>query len=205
MRKILVGILIVSLALVGVGSSVMAYGGYGMKQGTAVPQTGTGYQTVELTESQIDRISELREDFYTETEELRDQLRNLRWDSRDLYVKGASNEEIGALEDEIEVIVEKLAEMREEHQQDIEALLTEEQLETIENNRANFEQRFNGRDYGRFDGNYESRGNYGSGMRGRSFGPRSYNNFSHRPGMMGRNFNNFERNSGYGMGPGFCY
>ncbi|MGM0602556.1 MAG: Spy/CpxP family protein refolding chaperone [Bacillota bacterium] len=203
MRKILVGILIVSLALVGVGSSVMAYGGYGMKQSTAAPQRGTGYQAVELTESQIDSISELREEFYTETEELRDQLRNLRWDSRDLYVKGASNAEIGALEDEIEVIVEQLAEMREEHQQKIEALLTEEQLEVIENNRANFEQRFSGRDYGRFDGKYGSRGNYGPGMRSRNFGPGSNNNYG--PGMMGRGFNNFDGNSGYGMGPGFCY
>ncbi|RCW47773.1 MULTISPECIES: Spy/CpxP family protein refolding chaperone [unclassified Halanaerobium] len=206
MRKILVGILIVSLALFGVGSSVMAYGGYGMNRGTAAPQVGTGYQSVELTENQIDRISELREEYYNETDELRDQLRNLRWNLRDLYLKGASNEEIGAIENEIEVIVEKLAKMRGKHQQDIEALLTEEQLQEIENNRNNFGQRFEARDYGRFDAHYGPHGSYGPGIRGRNFfGRGNYNNFGH---WMGRGFNDFNRYPGYGhygMGPGFCY
>lgn len=155
MRKFLVGILIISL-IVGVGSSVLAYGahGHGMRGRRSFWGTGRAYQALELTESQIDKISELREEFYDETEDLREEMRELRWEIRDERFKNANNKEIGVLLDQIELKAEELRDMREINQLNIERIFTEEQLQIIEDRSNDFGHRFNGRNRGGFNRNY---------------------------------------------------
>jgi len=169
---------------------------------------GIGYNRVELTEEQINEIADLRDDFYNETEELRDQLRELNRELRDLEFRGASNAEIGEIEDRIEEVFIKLDEQRVKNQDRIESVLTEEQLDLIEENRLNYEDRVQGRfnndfgpgsqrSYGR-DGYSRFNSGFGHGMMGRGFsGSRDNYDF----GMMGRNYQNRD----FGYGPGWCH
>lgn len=165
---------------------------------------GEGYNRIELSQEQINEIADLRTEFYNETEELRDQLRDLNRELRDLEFRGASNAEIGEIEDQMEEVLVKMDEKRISNQKKIEAVLTEEQQNLIEENRQNYEGYFQGhfnnnfgpeshRNYGR-DGS--SRFNFGFGHHMmRSFSG-SRNGYGH--GMMGRNYQG--RDSGYGNG-----
>lgn len=146
---------------------------------------GVGYNRIELNEEQINQIADLREEFYNENEELRDQLRDLNRELRDLEFRGASNEEIGAVEDKIEVILVQMDEKRAANQEKMEAVLTEEQLALAEENRQNFE--------GRFQGRFNN-----------DFGPRSSRNSS-RNGNDGFRSSRAYNNRDFGYGPGLCH
>ena len=167
---------------------------------------GIGYNRVELTEEQINEIADLRDDFYNETEELRDQLRELNRELRDLEFRGASNAEIGEIEDRIEEVFVQLDEQRVKNQDRIESVLTEEQLDLIEENRLNSDQRFQGHfnnDFGPRShrtgrSGYSRFNNFGHGMMGRGFSG-SRDDFGY--GMMGGNYNNRD----FGYGPGWCH
>lgn len=213
MKKLLTGILVMAFlvtAFVGLtyAHGPMGKGGYNSEYNANPGNYGVGYRQIELTESQLDKISEYRKEFYNESEELRDQLRDLNWELRDLYMTDASNEEIGALEDKIEVVVEELNQKRTANQEKIESILTEEQLQQIEENRNNFENRFQDRDFDRFgrrfsDNRFDDRFSYRSQMGpGMMNGYRGYGNMG--PGMMGQGFsNNFGAYGEYG--PGACF
>lgn len=172
---------------------------------------GVGYNRVELSQEQINEIADLRDEFYNETEELRDQLRDLNREMRDLEFRGASNAEIGEVEDRIEEILVQMDEQRAANQENIAEVLTEEQLNLIEENRLNNQERFQGR----YNNEFGQRGfdNYGHGMMGRGFGQRGFDNYGH--GMMGRGFSG-NRNDGFrsgrnyndrgfGFGAGWCH
>ena len=147
---------------------------------------GFGYNRVELSEEQINEIADLRDEFYNETEELRDQLRDLNRELRDLEFRDASNAEIGEVEDRIEEVLIQMNEKRAANQEKIESVLTEEQLNLIEENRLNYEGRFQGQNNNHF-GPHSNR----TGRRGNS---RFNDGFGH--GMMGREF---------GYGAGWCH
>ena len=167
---------------------------------------GIGYNRIELSEEQINQIADLREEFYNETEELRDQMRDLNFELRDLEFRGASNEESGAVEDKIEAVLVQMDEKRTTNQEKMEAVLTEEQLALAEENRQNFEGRFQGR----FDNDFGPRSS-------RSYGKNRHSGFrdDFGSGMMGRNFHGNRNDSfrgsraynnrDFGYGPGFCH
>jgi Spy/CpxP family protein refolding chaperone len=169
---------------------------------------GVGYNRVELSEEQITEIADLRNEFYNETDELRDQLRELNYEMRDLKFRDASNSEIGEIEDRIEEILIQINEKRIANQEKIAEVLTEEQLNLIEENRLNYEERFKGRfnnDFGHHSNSSYGRKGYsrfnsgfGHGMMGRGFSG-SRGDYSY--GMMGRNYNSRD----FGYGPGWCH
>ena len=162
------------------------------------------YNRIELNEEQVNEIADLREEFYNETEDLRDQLRDLNRELRDLEFRGANYAEIGEVKDKIEDVLSQFEQKRVAHQEKIESVMTEEQLQRIEENRSNYEERF--------QGSYKN-----------DFGPRSdkrRNSFSNRGfrhhngnsgyGMMGRFNYNFSyspnrSNRSFGHGAGWCY
>jgi Spy/CpxP family protein refolding chaperone len=209
MKKLLTGFLVMTFvvtAFVGMTYAHGPQGKYGAEYNQDSRNFGSGYSQVEMTESQIDKMSEYRAEFYNESEEIRDQLRELNWELRDLYMKNATNEEIGRVKDEIQVLAEEMNEMRIENQEKIQSILTDEQLQMIEENSANFQNRFDDDRFGRF--NRDSQ--FGPGMMDGRSGYRSFQGrdfdqgYGMRSGMMGNRFNqNFDGFSGYG--PGFCY
>lgn len=169
---------------------------------------GVGYNRIELSEEQINEIADLREEFYNETEELRDQMRDLNREIRDLEFRGASYAEIGEVEDEIEAVLVQMDEKRIAHQEKIESVLTEEQLAAIEENRLNYEDRFQGR----YNNEFGPGHHMGYGRRSfsnRGFGHHGFD--GHGYGMMGRGFNgrgiddSFRSGRGFGYGAGFCH
>jgi Spy/CpxP family protein refolding chaperone len=209
MKKLLTGFLVMTFvvtAFVGMTYAQGPQGKYGGGYNDDARYYGVGIRQIELAESQINKMSEYRAEFYNESEELRDQLRELNWELRDLYMKNAANEEIGRVKDEIQVLSEELYKMRIENQEKIQSILTEEQLQMIEENRASFQNRFDDDRFGRF--NRDS--HFGPGMMDGRSGYRSFQgrNFEQgygmRSGMRGNRFNqDFDGFSGYG--PGFCH
>jgi Spy/CpxP family protein refolding chaperone len=104
-------------------------------------------KTIELlTDYQIEKILEFRDEFYNDTEELRNELRSLIREIRDLEFRGASNAEIREVEDKLEQILSKINEKRIEYQKNIESILTDSLLETIEENHFKFQGTFNNSD-----------------------------------------------------------
>lgn len=134
------------------------------------------YNRIELSDEQINEIANLRDEFYDESQNLRNELRDLNREARNLEFQGAAYSEIAKVEDRIEDLFEELDAKRAAHQKKIEAVLTQEQLEMIEDNRRNYEDRFQGR--------YNN-----------EFGPRSHMGFG-RNGFSNRGFGH---HNGYGM------
>ena len=194
MKKLLTIFLVMAFVVIVFTGGLFAHGSQS-NMGTANNQTrynadeeeyGVGYNRVELSEEQINEVADLRDEFYNETEKLRDQLRDLNRELRDLEFRGASNAEIGEIEDRIEDVLNQMDQKRIANQEKMESILTEEQLNLIEKNRLNNEERFQGR--------FNS--GFGHGMMGRGFSGSRNDNFGY--GMMGRNYNN--RDFGYGQG-----
>ncbi|PTW01345.1 hypothetical protein C8C76_105125 [Halanaerobium saccharolyticum] len=104
-------------------------------------------KTIELlTDYQIEKIMGFRDEFYNDTEELRNELRSLIREIRNLEFRGASDAEIREVEDKLEQVLSKINEKRIEYQKNIESILTDSQLETIEENYFNFQETFNNSD-----------------------------------------------------------
>lgn len=186
-----------------------------------------GYQRIDLSEEQLNEIADLREEFYNESEGLRAELRSLNRELMDLEFRRASYEEIDKVEAEIDDVLSELDDKRLAHQKNIESVLTEEQLNIVEENRYQAEERYNNR----YDGRFDSRNNYGHhGAGRRDWGDRRnsydrYDDYGYRyghgmmgmmgmmgrgRGMMGRGFpgSNYGyggHHRGRGFGPGWCY
>ncbi|PTX17778.1 MULTISPECIES: Spy/CpxP family protein refolding chaperone [Halanaerobium] len=104
-------------------------------------------KTIELlTDYQIEKIMGFKDEFYNDTEELRNELKSLIREIRDLEFRGASDSEIREVEDKLEQVLSKINEKRIEYQKNIESILTDSQLETIEENHFNFQGTFNNSD-----------------------------------------------------------
>jgi len=166
MKKLVLTLLVTAL-LVGLGAeATMAQGpqaGQGM--GSAGRQVnnfsqnrsqGMGLFQVELSDSQIDEAADLRDDFYNSTSDLRDERRDLNREIRDLEFRGASNAEIGEVEDKLEEIDAEFEVKREEHIAEMELILTDEQLENIEEFQSEYGRRLD-------DGFFRGYGNNQSG------------------------------------------
>lgn len=197
MKKLLIIFLVMAFVVTVFAGGVFAHGSQS-KMGAANNQPrynmsdrdlGVGYNRVELSEEQINEIADLRDEFYNETEELRDQLRDLNRELRDLEFRGASNAEIGEVEDKLEGVLIQMDEKRSANQEKMESILTEEQLNLIEENRLNYEERFQGR--------FNS--GFGHGMMDRGFSGSRNDDFGN--GMMGRSYNNRD----FGYGAGWCH
>ncbi|MGP3779669.1 Spy/CpxP family protein refolding chaperone [Halanaerobium saccharolyticum] len=214
MKKLLISLMVLAFVVSVFTGAVFAQGPQS-KMGPAANQPrynedagefGIGYNRVELSEEQINEIADLRNEFYTQTEDLRDQLRDLNRELRDQEFRGASNAEIGEIEDKIEEVLVQMDEKRLSNQEKIEAVLTEEQLALIAENRQNYEERYQNR----------FNNDFGPGSQ-RGFGRSGYSRFDedYHYGMMGRS--NFGARSGgfrsggaynrsvSGFGPGWCH
>jgi len=142
MKKIVLALLVTALLVgLGAGATMAQDPQAGQRMGSAGRQMnsfsqnrsqGMGLFQVELSDSQIDEAADLREDFYNSTSELRDERRDLNREIRDLEFRGASNAEIGEIEDKLEEIDVEFEAKREEHIAEMESILTDEQLESIE-------------------------------------------------------------------------
>lgn len=160
------------------------------------------YNRIDLSQEQINQIADLREDFYNQTETLQKQIRDLKYELSNLEFRGASNREIGQIEDELEELLAEMDEKRIEHQQKMESVLTDEQLDLLAENRdqyqENYERRFD-QDYNRGNANHMFLGHHNSfgsgmmGMMGWGFSGRDNN-------PSGRSYN-----QNYGYGPGWCH
>lgn len=155
MKKILIGVLVLSFLVTAFVGMTYAQrpmnrenfnhrhdGLYHSQRAVGMMGFGMNFEEINFTESQIDRMSELREEFYNDSSQLREDLRALNWEIRDLRLKNASNAEIGAVQDEIEVILSELNEMRFEMQEKMQNLLTDEQLELLEAREDAYQGRF---------------------------------------------------------------
>ena len=142
MKKLLLTLL-VTVLLVGLGAgATMAQGpqagkgigsaGNQMNNFSQNRSQGMGLFQVELSGSQINEIADLRDDFYNSTSDLRDERRDLNREIRDLEFRGASNAEIGEVEDKLEEIDAEFEAKREVHLAEMKSILTDEQLESIE-------------------------------------------------------------------------
>lgn len=208
MKKYLTVLLVMAFVVTAFAGLTFAHGpqakGSGQAQArynSADRDFGLGYRSIELSEEQITEIADLREEFYTDTEELRDQLRDLNREIRDLEFRGASNAEIGEVEDQLEEVRAQMDEKRTANQEKIESVLTEEQLALMEENRLNYEERYQMRFNNQISPQFGPMGGRGS------FSPRGgYSRFDDDfYGMMGRNFNQNRSGRAYGFGPGWCH
>ena len=73
-------------------------------------------------------------------------MRSLIREIRNLEFRGASDAEIREVEDKLEQVLSKINEKRIEYQKNIESILTDSQLETIEENHFKFQGTFNNSD-----------------------------------------------------------
>lgn len=139
MKKVLTVLLVMGFIAVSFAGVSFAQGP-GMNSGgrnydTQAQGAGVGYNLVELNDSQTNEMADLRDEFYNDTEELRDKMRSLNREIRDLEFRGASNAEIGEVEDKLEEVLTEMDEKRIDHQEKLESILTDSQLESIEENR----------------------------------------------------------------------
>lgn len=152
------------------------------------------YNRIELSQDQIDQIAKIREDFYNQTEEIRTQIRDLKYKLNNLEFRGASRAEIGEVEDQIEELLIKMDEKRANNQEKMESVLTEKQLDLLAENRSSYDRGFtddSARGYSdqMFLGHHN---NFGPGM----MGMMHWGSFENRDG----NRNNRDYNRGYGSG-----
>ncbi|MFW6029940.1 MAG: Spy/CpxP family protein refolding chaperone [Halanaerobiales bacterium] len=142
MKKLVLTLLVTALLVALSAGVTMALGPQACKgMGSAGRQVnnfsqnrsqGMGLFQDELSDSQIDEAADLREDFYNSTSDLRDERRDLNHEIRNLEFRGASNAEIGEVEDKLEEIEAEFEAKREEHIAEMQSILTDEQLESIE-------------------------------------------------------------------------
>jgi hypothetical protein len=130
----------------------MNYGGRNYNSQAKVE--GVNYNLVELTDSQIEKIIEIRNEFFNETEKLRDQFEDLNHEIRNLKFRRASHVEIGEVEDQLEKVLNEMNEKRSENQENIKSILTDSQLEKIEEN--SFDGKVRDKSNGRRDKNKRS-------------------------------------------------
>src|SRR6056297_441411 len=108
MKKLLTGLLLAAVIFGSLSVTAYAHGPQGRFAGNAdrynrrAENFGIGYRQIEMTDSQLEKIDEFRTEFFEETEELRDNMRELNWEIRDLYMTDAEAEEIEAVEAELE-------------------------------------------------------------------------------------------------------
>lgn len=183
--------MVLGLIVSGISAQTMAFGGHGMMGGgfrgnyyNNQAQPGYNYQPMDLTEEQEEELAKLRDEYFAKTDELRIELRDINWEMRDLYGEEDSSEEFDLLEEKMNGIYDQLEEIQADHQEKVTAILTEEQLEELEEN-----------SYGQ---NFRGPGMMGYGLGMMGYGPGQMHNF------MGNRFNS-GFNRGFGMGRGFCY
>lgn len=208
MKKLLTSLLVILIIGTVFAGGVFAHGSQSrMNSGnyqSAYNRQGeyqNNFQSLDLSEEQINEIADLREDFYEQSESLRDQMRELNRELRDLEFRGASYEETGKIEDKMEAILVQIDEKRIALQEKIEAVLTEEQLQLIEENRLNY----GSRSQDRFNNEFGPRHHMGYGrneISNRDYGHHGFDGYGF--GMM-RNSRRFRTNGGFGFGAGWCH
>ncbi len=196
MKKIITVLMVMTLIFAGVSVVGAARGGFygrgGMGPGYSMGY-GAGYSGnqnhLDLSDEQQEKLQEINENFFAKRDELREQLWDTNQKLKELVYSDTSAEEVDNLRNQINSLQTEMNNLRFSHNDEIKAVLTEEQL-------TKFEEYFNGN-----PGQNNSQ-SYGPGFMG---GPGGYGHMGFRgygPGsMMGSG--NFR---GYApMGRGWCY
>jgi len=90
-------------------------------------------EELDLTEEQVDRLKEYREEYSDKLEELRDELRDRQEELHDLYFdKSKESEEVIKVQSEINLLRTKMTKHTNELRLLVRNVLTEEQLEELE-------------------------------------------------------------------------
>ncbi|MCF8001500.1 MAG: hypothetical protein K9K76_06570 [Halanaerobiales bacterium] len=196
MKKIIVTTLVLSLVVLGFGALTVGAHGGGAGQGAMynnVNQSPNYQQNnvnrLALEDEQLEKITNLQEEYFYQRDELTERLRNKRVELRSEILKDESDERITTIENEIENIQKQIIEAQKEYLNDMRSVLDEEQLNMI------LEE------------------DYRIGLGNRSFGPRaqgfSYNRspmYGFGPGQMQFNqTNNGFRSGMRGINRGFCF
>lgn len=135
MKKLISGLLVLSLIVVGISSVGFAFGGPGGKFNSGGPYYNQQVYNnpLDLTEEQEEKLEDLYEDFFDRREDIIDELRDKNDDLRELVLNETSNN-ITGLKDEIEKLQNQLLNLRIEHWNELKNILTSEQLEKLEDN-----------------------------------------------------------------------
>lgn len=160
MKKIIVSILILSLVVLGVGNFVVgAFGGPGGSfrsnndfQRPYYNQTQTD-SLLDLTEEQLEQVTELRQEFFDSREELVEQLQEKRFELREEILKNESPEKISVLEEEIAILQEEINQSREDYLVQLRTILTEEQINMVLENESRIGLYYGGNNFA--DPNYD--------------------------------------------------
>jgi len=197
MKKIIATTLILSLVFLGFGAlTVGAHGGGsgpGNMYNNNVNQSPNYQQNnvngLVLEDEQLEKISNLQEEYFFQREELSERLRTKRVELRSGILQAESEERMATIENEIENIQKQIIEAQKEYLNNMRSVLDEEQLNMVIED------------------------DYYIGMGNSSFGPRapgfSYNRrpmHGFGPGQMQSNqrFNSF-RSGIRGTTRGFCF
>ena len=197
MKKIIATTLILSLVVLGFGAlTVGAHGGGsgpGNMYNNNVNQSPNYQQNnvngLVLEDEQLEKISNLQEEYFFQREELSERLRTKRVELRSGILQAESEERIATIENEIENIQKQIIEAQKEYLNNMRSVLDEEQLNMVIED-----------DY------YIRMGNssFGSRAHGFSYNRRPMHGFG--PGQMqfNQSFNGFK--SGIrGINRGFCF
>ncbi|MBM7557562.1 Spy/CpxP family protein refolding chaperone [Halanaerobacter jeridensis] len=144
MKKIVSLVLVLSL-VIGVSALAVAYSGQGPKAGGQ-----QGYRTqgrnnqfqqnrmtwqerLNLSEEQVEKMEELRDEYFDQQYDLRDDREDKREELREMYFDSTANkDEIMNLQQEVNQLRTQLADLRMEHRLEMRNILTTEQLEECE-------------------------------------------------------------------------
>lgn len=136
MKKIIATTLVLSLVVLGISAGLVeAHGGF--RQGSRVQdnQARPYYQQdqalIELEEEQIERLSELREEFNVKREELVNNLQEKRYELREEIFIDDTSDKVTVLNEEIAVLQNRINENRDQYLVNLKSILNDEQIEVL--------------------------------------------------------------------------
>lgn len=127
MRKIFAGILILTIVFGSIGIA-NAFGGPGGNMGYNQQEVNP----LNLTEEQENKFEDIQENFWENREEKVEELLETNDDLRELYFENGEKEEIEKLKEKINIIQTELNQLRFNFWDEVRSILTDEQLEELE-------------------------------------------------------------------------
>jgi len=147
MKKIITGLMVLSLIVVGGAGVSLAYGGPEGKGMSRMNDQRPYYENrqyqnnpFDLSEEELNEFTEIKEEFFEEREELVNNLRENNRQLRELILSGADDEEIANLRNKINVLQNDVMNMRTEQFTGLKEILSDEQIEELIDIDRNFAQ-----------------------------------------------------------------
>ncbi|MGM0437678.1 MAG: Spy/CpxP family protein refolding chaperone [Bacillota bacterium] len=169
MRKLFIGVLVMTLIFGGIGIA-SAFGGPGGNMGYRQQNVQKPYYNqqnanpFDLSEEQEEKIEDVQENFWEIREDKRAELLEANQELRELYFNNGDKSEIEKSQEKVNSLQTELNQSRFNYWNEVKNILTDEQLEELEE--GNFGMRLNN--------NFNNSGAYGPGMRRSRPGARGY-------------------------------